>query len=189
MSLNRIVLNIQKNRSDTKWTKSENLGRILWAMAYPLFRFSPRPLWGWRRMLLRLFGASIGDDVHIHPTVKIEIPWNLEIGSQVGIGERAIIYNLGFVRIGSQATISQGAHLCAGSHDYRLSHLPLLKLPISVEKGSWLCADAFVGPGVSIGQYAIVGARGVVMKDIADWHIVAGNPAVFIKQRPRPVDQ
>jgi putative colanic acid biosynthesis acetyltransferase WcaF len=77
-------------------------------------------------------------------------------------------------------------HLCAGTHDYRFAHLPLIKSPISIGKGVWLCADAFIGPGVSIGEYAIVGARGVVMKDVAAWHIVAGNPAVFIKQRRRP---
>jgi putative colanic acid biosynthesis acetyltransferase WcaF len=131
----------------------------------------------------------IGDEAHIHPTVKISMPWNLNVGSQAAVGERAIIYNLGFIRIGPQATVSQGVHLCAGSHDYRLSHLPLIKSPISIGRGAWVCADAFIGPGVSIGEYAIVGARGVVMKDVADWHVVAGNPAVVIKQRPRPVDQ
>jgi putative colanic acid biosynthesis acetyltransferase WcaF len=178
----QFVLNIHKNRSDKKWTSRENFYRLLWGLAYPAFRFSPRPLWGWRRGLLRTFGATIGNEARIHPTVKIAIPWNLELGSQAAVGERAIIYNLGVTRIGPDATISQGVHLCAGSHDYRLSHMPLVKSPISIGKGAWLCADAFIGPGVSIGEYAIVSARGVVMKDVADWHIVAGNPAVVIKQ-------
>ena len=180
----QIVLNIPKNRSHKKWTLRENLCRPLWGLVYPLFRFSPRPLWGWRRVLLRTFGAMIGNEAHIHPTVKIAMPWNLEVGSQAAVGDRAIIYNLGLIRIGPEATVSQGVHLCAGSHDYKLSHMPLVKSQISIGKGAWLCADAFIGPGVSIGDYAIVGARGVVMKDVAEWDIVAGNPAVVIKQRP-----
>jgi putative colanic acid biosynthesis acetyltransferase WcaF len=117
------------------------------------------------------------------------MPWNLEVGSQAAVGERAIIYNLGFIRIGREATVSQGVHLCAGTHDYTLSHMPLIKCQISVGKGSWLCADAFIGPGVSIGDYAIVGARGVVMRNVEEWNIVAGNPAVVIKQRPYPLEK
>ncbi len=183
---NKVVLNIHKNRSDKKWTSRENFCRALWGLVYPLFHFSPRPLWGWRRVLLRAFGAKIGNEAHIHPAVKIAIPWNLEVGSQAAVGDGAIIYNLGLIQIGSEATVSQGVHLCAGSHDYKLSHMPLVKSQISIGKGAWLCADAFIGPGVSIGDYAIVGARGVVMKDVAEWDIVAGNPAVVIKQRPRP---
>jgi len=116
------------------------------------------------------------------------MPWNLDVGSQAAVGERAIIYNLGVIQIGREATLSQGVHLCAGSHDYRFTHLPLIKSQISIGRGAWICADAFIGPGVSIGDYAIIGARGVVMKDVVEWNIVAGNPAVVIKQRPRPVD-
>jgi putative colanic acid biosynthesis acetyltransferase WcaF len=180
------VLNIERNRWEEKWTLRENVGRLLWAAVYPLFRYSPRILWGWRRSLLRAFGATVGDEVHICPNVKIAIPWNLEVGTHAAVGDGAIIYNLGLIRIGPQATISQGVHLCAGSHDYRLGHMPLIKSQISIGRGAWLCADAFIGPGVSIGDYAIVGARGVVMKDVEDWKIVVGNPAVVIKERPRP---
>jgi putative colanic acid biosynthesis acetyltransferase WcaF len=184
---NKLVLNIEKNRAEEKWTLREKIGRLLWASVHPLFRFSPRLLWAWRRSLLRTFGATIGKEAHIYPTVKIAIPWNLQVDSHAAVGDGAIIYNLGPIRIGPEATISQGVHLCAGSHDYRLAHMPLIKSQISVGRGAWLCADAFIGPGVSIGDYAIVGARGVVMKDVADWNIVAGNPAFVIKQRPRLV--
>ena len=89
--------------------------------------------------------------------------------------------------IGSTASISQGAHLCAGTHDYRRADLPLQKLPISIGEGAWICADAFIGPGVKVGNYAIVGARAVAMRIIEDWSIVAGNPARVIGTRPAPV--
>ena len=102
--------------------------RLLWSAVRPLFFFSPRPLFGWRRFLLRLFGARIGREVHIYNSATIYMPWNLEIGDWSSIGEHAFIYNLGKVTIGSKTTISHRAHLCAGTHDYTDSSLPLLKL-------------------------------------------------------------
>jgi putative colanic acid biosynthesis acetyltransferase WcaF len=174
---------ISANRLAKKWSAIDQVRRSLWTVAWPLFRFSPRPLWSWRVFLLRLFGAAIDHDVHIHPTVCIEIPWNLQIGRYAAIGDRAIIYNLGMVKIGSATTISQGAHLCAGTHDYRRREFPLIKAPISVGKNVWICADAFVGPGVEVGDHAIVGARAVVMRNVVVGSIVAGNPAVVVKNR------
>ena len=136
--------------------------------------------------MLRLFGASIGSGVRIYPTVMITLPWNLEVGSEASVGDRAILYNLGSITIGKAATVSQGAHLCAGSHDHRRADLPLLKLPITIGEGAWICADGFVGPGVKVGDYAIVGARAVAMRDVEGWSIVAGNPARSVGKRAPP---
>jgi putative colanic acid biosynthesis acetyltransferase WcaF len=180
-------LRIKDNQAAQKWTRSELLLRLLWALIHPLFRHSPRIFWSWRVRILRVFGASIGSGVHIYPTARIMLPWNLCIGSEVSIGDGANLYNLGLISIGPGATISQGAHLCAGTHDYLRADLPLLKLPIVIGEGAWICADSFVGPGVRIGDYAIVGARAVAMKDVADWTIVVGNPARVIKSRPKPI--
>ena len=111
------------------------------------------------------------------------MPWNMEIGDYSGIGEYAYIYNLGKITIGKYATVSQRAHLCAGTHDYTDVKLPLLKPPITIGNKVWICADAFVGPGVEIKEGSIVGARAVVTKNVSSWEIVAGNPAKFIKKR------
>ena len=178
-----VKLDVEANRTARKWSRNELIGRMLWDLAHPLFAFSPRPLWCWRRALLRLFGARIGRQVHIYPTVRITIPWNLSIGKDSAIGDRAIVYALGPISIGERATISQGAHLCAGSHDYGDPTMPLLKPPIVIGNEAWICADAFVGPGVTVGPRAIVGARCVVMKDVATDLIVAGNPARIVKSR------
>jgi putative colanic acid biosynthesis acetyltransferase WcaF len=184
---NAMLLNIKANKAARKWSRSELLLRVLWALAHPLFRYSPRVFWSWRVGILRLFGASIGSGVHIYPTAIITLPWNLRIASEASVGDRAILYNLGLISIGAAATISQGAHLCAGTHDYRRADLPLLKLPITIGEGAWICADSFVGPRVKIGNYAIVGARAVAMRDVDDWSIVVGNPARVVKSRPKPV--
>jgi putative colanic acid biosynthesis acetyltransferase WcaF len=105
------------------------------------------------------------------------------VGEWSAIGEHALIYNLGFVEIGSYATVSQGAHLCAGTHDYTDPAMKLLKPPILIGDEAWICADAFVGPGITVGEGAVAGARAVVVKDVAPWQIVAGNPARVIGQR------
>jgi putative colanic acid biosynthesis acetyltransferase WcaF len=176
-------MDIDKNRAARKWTRRELAGRVLWAACGPFFRFSPRLLWGWRCFLLRLFGAKVGQNVHILPSVRVFIPWNLEIGDWSSVGFDALIYNLGPVKIGSKVTISQRAHLCAGSHDFRDPAMPLTKPPIEIGDEAWICADAFVGPGVTVGCGAVVAARAVVVKDVQAGLIVGGNPAKVIGKR------
>lgn len=176
-------VDVSASRAARNWTFQEQVTRLMWSSVKPLFAFSPRLFWGWRRWLLRLFGAQIGPNVHICPTVRILIPRNLTIGAQTAIGDRAILYGLGAITIGARVTISQGSHLCAGTHDWRKPDMLLQKLPITIENDSWICADAFVGPDVTIGARAIVGARAVVMRDIQANSIVAGNPAREIGKR------
>ena len=176
-------LNIEGNRSASKWSRQDQILRVLWAMVWPLFRFSPRPMWAWRRMLLRIFGSSVGKGAHIHPTARIQFPWHIVFGEYCAVGDWAIIYALGNIEIGPRATVSQYAHLCAGSHDYNSADMRLLKTPITIGEQSWICADAFIGPGANIGAGAVVAARAVAVADVPSGQVVAGNPARFIKDR------
>lgn len=178
------MLDIGANRKARKWSKRDQALRVLWAMCSPLFRWSPRPLWAWRRLLLRLFGATVESDVHVYPTVRITFPWHIELGEHAAIGDHVTLYALGTIKIGRCATISSNAHICAGSHDYTKASMPLTKPPISIGDDVWICADAFVGPGVAVGDRAVVAARAVVVQDVEEDAVVAGNPARFIKQRP-----
>jgi putative colanic acid biosynthesis acetyltransferase WcaF len=173
------------NRAAIKYSGRETLCRMLWSAAYPFFRFSPRPFFAWRRLLLRMFGATVGRQVNIYSSARIYFPWHLTIGDWSSIGEEALIYNLGKVTIGRSVTISQRAHLCAGTHDYTRDDMPLLKLPIRVNDRVWICADAFLGPNITIGEGAVVGARAVVVRNVEAWDVVAGNPARKVKARPR----
>lgn len=181
------LLDIAANRASRKWSAAEFAGRALWeTIGAAAFRLSPRPLWAWRRLVLRLFGARIGAHVHLHPTVRIAVPWNLDIGDYAAVGDGAILYSLGRISVGARATISQYAHLCAGTHDHRRSDFPLVKAPIVIGEGAWICADAYVGPSVEIGALAIVGARAVAIRDIPPSMIAAGNPAEPRRPRPTP---
>ena len=176
-------LDIDENRKSVKYSRTEMARRVFWSLAQLFFRYSPRICFGWRRFLLRTFGATIGHNVHIYNSATIYFPWNLVVDDWSSIGEHAYIYNLGIIRIGKKATVSQRAHLCAGTHDFSKPDLPLLKKQITVGDQAWICADAFIGPGIIIHEGAIVGARAVVVKNVEAWTIVAGNPARFIKRR------
>jgi len=179
----RSTLDVRANRQATKYSITEQVWRVLWGLCQPLFRLSPRPCFGWRRFVLRCFGARIGRHVNVYPSARIYFPWNLTVGDWSAIGEDALIYNLGPVTIGERVTISHRAHLCAGTHDYRRADLPLIKSPITIGDQVWICADAFIGPDVTVREGAIVGARAVVTKDVEPWVVVAGNPARIIKRR------
>jgi len=174
---------LRANRAAVKWSRREHAARVLWACARPLFALSPRPLWGWRRFLLRAFGAQVGAQAHVHPGARVFMPWNVELGAFAAVGEGAILYALGRISVGAGACVSQGAHLCAGTHDFRDPAMPLVKARIVIGEGAWICADAFIGPGVLIGAGAVVGARAVAVRDVAPGCVVAGCPARVVGRR------
>jgi putative colanic acid biosynthesis acetyltransferase WcaF len=176
-------IDIAQNRSSVKYSRRENIQRALWMIGGLVFRAVPRPLYRVRSSILRLFGARIGPHCQIYPTVRIFLPSQLEIGAWTAVGDRATLYNLGSIRIGDSVTISQGAHLCAGSHNYSDPSMPLIRAEIIVENSAWICAEAFVGPGVTIGRRAVVGARAVVVRSVEPGVVVGGNPARVIKSR------
>jgi putative colanic acid biosynthesis acetyltransferase WcaF len=176
-------IDIDANRAARKYSRRELVGRLLWSLVYPAFRFSPRLAWEWRNWLLRRFGAQIGRDVRLFPTVRIIIPWTLTIKDGATIGDHATLYALGPMHIGARATISQGAHLCGGSHDFRDPAFTLWRAPLTIEAEAWIAADAFVGPGVTVGRGAVVGARAVAMKTVPANVVMAGNPARIVGQR------
>ena len=146
-------------------------------------RPSPGRAYGWRRFWLRLFGARVASTSRTRPSTRVMHPWLLTLGDHASLGDAVIVYNLGPVVVGDHTLVSQRTHLCAGTHDYTRPDLPLLRPPITIGRGVWVCAEAFVGPGVTVGENAVVGARAVVTHDVPEGVVVAGNPAKVVKQR------
>lgn len=173
-----------KSYNRPSFTLGNRVARAFWGVTYLLlFRPSPRPFHAWRSFLLRCFGAKIGHGVHVYPRVEIWAPWNLEVDDYVGVGNKVIIYNQARITIGTYSVISQGAHLCSGTHDYTKKGFPLITNPITVGARVWIAAEAFIHPGVVLGEGCVVGARSVVTRSLPPWKVCSGFPAVPLKDR------
>lgn len=163
---------------------ANKLARLLWQAAW-LFWFRPSP-WFWhapRRALLRLFGAAVGKRVQVMPSVQIWAPWNLALGDCATVGAGVDLYAVDRIEIGAHATISQRAFLCTATHDVGHPNMPLVTAPIRIGAGAWVCAEAYVHPGVEIGVDAVAGVRAAVLRDVPPGQIVGGNPAKFLRMR------
>jgi putative colanic acid biosynthesis acetyltransferase WcaF len=158
--------------------------RLTWMMTWALLAsWTPPPLHRWRAFLLRLFGARVAPGVHVYGSARIWSPANLTLGRRAGVGPRAILYSMGPITIDEYVVISQGAHICAGTHDVGDAHFQLQARPIHIGTRAWIAAEAFVGPGVTVGAGAVLGARACAMRDLDPWTIYSGNPAQAIRPR------
>lgn len=160
--------------------------RLLWNIIRAIFfRLSPRPMFAWRAFLLRSFGAKIGANPKIYPGAIVWAPWNLFCGDLVAIADGAEIYNPAPMHFGSHAIVSQGAYLCGATHDYNSAAFPLLAYEMHFGAYSWVCARAIAGPGVNLGEGAVLGLGAVATRSLEPWTIHAGSPARQVKERTR----
>jgi len=156
----------------------------LWWVVYTLFfRPSPQVLYGWRRFLLRCFGAKIGKNVIVRPSVQITYPWKITIGDNSWIGDEVVLYSLGEIKIGENSVISQRSYICTGTHDYLSQEFKILSKKIVIGSKCWLATDVYVAPSVTIGNNTVVGARSSVFKDLPENKVCLGSPAKPIKDR------
>jgi len=177
MRSNRIVYNFNA-------PKMELALRLVWTIVWMVFfRLSPIPMHGWRVFLLRIFGAKIGSQVRIYPSVSVWFPWNLRIGKGSCLGRWVNCYSVDVIELGESVLISQYSYLCSAGHDIDDKNFKLKKAPIKIKNNVWVAADAFIGPGVTIGDGAVVGARAAVFKNVKPWTVVGGNPAKLIRKR------
>lgn len=158
--------------------------RLAWAVTWTLLgRWTPVPLHGWRRFLLRGFGARLHPTAKIYPSVRVWYPPNLTMGEHACLGPEVNCYCMDRIDLRAHALVSQGSYLCAGTHDVDDPDFPLVTRPILIERNAWVAAQAFVGPGVRIGEGAVLGARGVTVKSLEPFTIYAGNPAKPLRRR------
>jgi len=179
-----LLLDVSKEKCPSPHSLKNKLGRVVWALVWgTVFRWSPRVFFGWRRFLLRCFGAVIGRNARISPSAKVWAPWNLIVGDEVAIAHDVDCYCVDRLTIGNHATVSQYSFLCTATHDIADPNMKLISSPIRIGGQSWVCAGVFVSPGVTVGEGAVVGAMSVVTRDVEPWTVVAGNPGRVIRER------
>ena len=157
--------------------------QLWWIVQKLLFRPSPQFLYGWRRFLLRAFGARVGAGVVVRPTAHFQFPWKVTLGDHCWIGDEVVVYSLGPITVGANAVVSQRSYLCAGSHDAADPAFAITQHRVTIEPECWVATDVFVGPDVTIGRGAVVGARSSVFRDLAGGWFYAGSPARAVRER------
>ena len=170
--------------SGASFTLRNRLYRLGWLITWKLLAsWTPPPMHGWRLFLVRLFGGKTGRTGGIYPSARIWSPANFELGEHAYVGPSVKIYSMAKITFAPYALASQGAHICAGTHDINDPHFQLRARPIEIGYRAWIAAEAFVGPGVRVGDGAVLGARGCAFRDLEAWMVYAGNPARPIKPR------
>lgn len=164
--------------------RSAFIVQLWWIIQSTLFSLSPQFAYNWRNFLLKIFGAKIGKNVLIRPTVRITYPWKLTIGDNSMIGDFVELYNLAEITIENDVVISQKSYICTGSHDLNKITFDLKVKPIYIKEQAWIAADVFIAQGVTIGRGTVIGIRSTVFKDMPDSMICYGNPAIAVRQRP-----
>nr|WP_310522921.1 putative colanic acid biosynthesis acetyltransferase [Polymorphobacter sp.] len=168
--------------TDARVDTTDKAARGLWGLVeLLLYRPSPRLAHGWRRMLLRLFGAKIGAGAHPYPGARVWAPWNLVMEPGSSLADGVTCYNVGLVHLGPNATVSQLSYLCTASRDIDRPGKPVISAPIHIAANAWVAVDCFIGPGVTIGENAVVGARSTVHRDVAANSVVAGSPPRLLR--------
>jgi len=163
---------------------ANKLERAAWRLAWLLLaRWTPPAFSPWRRFLLRLFGAKVGSGAKVYGSVRIWLPRHLDLGEGVIVGPGADLYNQGRITIGAYSVVSQRAFLAASTHRTSDLAFELVLCPITLGRGCWVAAEAFVGPGVAMGDGAVLAARGALFEDAAELGVYRGNPATLIRQR------
>ncbi len=160
--------------------------RAVWGVCWLLlYRASPRPFHAWRSFLLRCFGAQLGPDCHFYPGSRVWAPWNLRCADHVAAADGAEIYNPSTLELGSHVILSQGSYLCGATHDYNDPEFPLTAYRMKVGAYAWICARASVGPGLNVGEGAVLGLGAVATRPLLPWTVYSGNPAVPLRTRER----
>ncbi len=157
--------------------------QLWWLVQALLFKTSPQFLYGWRRFLLRSFGAKVGKGVILRPSVHTQFPWKVTIGHHSWIGDEVVLYSLGEIIIGNNVVVSQRSYLCTGSHRYDRPAFDIYAVPIVIEDECWLATEVYVAPGVTIGKGTVVGARSSVFKSLPAGKICMGSPAKVVRER------
>lgn len=122
-----------------------------------------------------LAGASIGKDVNINAHCFVEN--DVVIGDRVTV--KSGVYLWDGIRLGDDVFVGPNVTFTNDKHPRSKKRLEKFLVTV-VEKNASIGAGAVILPGITIGQYAMVGAGAVVTQSVPPYAIVVGTPARII---------
>lgn len=163
---------------------AQRIRRLVWNIVWLcLFRPSPRVSFGWRRLLLMVFGARVHRDARVYASVHIWAPWNLRMGARSILADNVDCYNVDMVSLEDDAIVSQYSYLCTAGHNIDDPACPLITAPIILKRWSWVAAKTIVGMGVTVEEGGVVGMGAFAIKSVPAWTVVGGVPARETRRR------
>lgn len=159
----------------SKLSRRRRFALLSWYLIQSIFLQSPLCPSKIRVMFFRFFGGTAGRNVLMRGGIKIHMPWNLVIGDNCWIGESVWFINHEKITLGSNVCISQRTTICSGGHDYRSASLQYSHKPVVIKDGAWVCLDAKVLPGVTIGECSVVSAGEIVRQSLPNYSMLIGG--------------
>jgi maltose O-acetyltransferase len=140
---------------------------------------------GLRRMVLQALLGSLGDFAQIKSPFSCDYGWNIHIGHRGFINYGCVFLDCSSIRIGDDAQIGPGVHIYTALHPLdgptRQKGLEAAK-PVTIGHNVWLGGSCVICPGVSIGDNTVVGAGGVVVRNLPPNVLAVGNPCRVIRR-------
>ena len=135
-----------------------------------------------REIMGRLIGKKVDDSFRMFPPFYTDFGKNITIGKDVFINSGCRFQDQGGIEIGDGALIGHNVVLATINHDLnpkgnRKNHYA----PIRIGAHVWIGSNATILPGVTIGDWAVVGAGAVVARDVPAMTVVGGVPAKVLK--------
>lgn len=140
-----------------------------------------------RRAILNALGCSVGKNSTIHRGISYFSIKGLSVGEFSTINKGCYIDSRGGLTIGNNVNISHDVKIYTAGHDIKKPHADFFTKSVNICDDVWIFPNCLVMPGVKIGRGAVIYPGTVVVKDVKDYEIVAGNPAKCIGVRPKEI--
>lgn len=127
-----------------------------------------------------LFGRNL-DDCRILTPFICDFGNRVKFGKGVFINHSAILSASGGIEFEDGVSIAPGVRIATINHDSNERHTKYTYGKVLIKKNAWIGMNVTISPGVTIGEYAVIGAGAVVTKDIPDYAVAVGVPAKVIK--------
>jgi len=141
-------------------------------------------------------GIVLGAEVSLYAQVRLVLgdvaqhpDTGIRIADRVIINVGSYLSGEGGLQIGTEVLIGPQVKILSAGHGMddadqpHIWHNPLTYGKVQIADGAWIGAGAMVLPGVTIGRGAVVAAGAVVTRSVADFTVVAGIPARYIRHR------